>query len=258
MVLETELYETKFLTPKSLLIDLRGPNKKKYLDRFHIESVNFNDDNSIKLGDKIPVTFKTKSHIYDTYFKANYIYKDSNNRLRINEFENTLSTTYILPLLSIQKKNLLMDLNFINCYISHHNYDHSTGDYIYLIYRYTPTNYYSEFCSILKNQKNFISFSKEKDKRFDCFIFETKECFVNDINLILEGKYSLISNKAKQIILNFHNQQNSDSPLYQILFKGRLRRNELQESLGCSIPDDIDFEEKPNINKETWKYECNK
>lgn len=251
------LYDVKILNAKSLAVNLNAPNTKKFMDRFHIKSVKFNDVDSIKLGDEIPVVFKTKTGIYNTYYKANYIYKEDRDNIQINEFENTISTTYILPLIGIKKRNLLLDLNFVNCYIGHCNHEHEIGEYIYLMYRYTPTEYYGEFSKILQRQEGFTYYFKDVDQRFDCFIFKTKKVYIEDIKGILKGKYSFISNKTKKTILTYHDQNNPDAPIYQILFKGYLRRNELEESLGCTLPEDIDYESKPNINNEIWNY-CKK
>lgn len=254
MVKDKTLYDVKIINAKALAVNLKVPNTKQFIDRFHIKSVKFNDSESIELGEEIPVMFKTKTGQYNTYYNTNYIYKEDKDKIQINEFEDTISTTYVLPLIGIQKKNLLIDLNFINCYIGHCNHEHELGKYIYLMYRYTPTEYYSEFSKILQRQENFTYYFKDIDQRFDCFIFKTKKIFIEDVNIILKGQYSSISNKAKKTILNFHNQNNPNAPIYQILFKGYLRKNELEESLGCTLPEDIDYEDKPNINNEIWNY----
>jgi len=166
-----------------------------------------------------------------------------------------MSSIYILPLLGLKKEHLLLSTNFINAYVEHFDFKHNLGEYIYLIYRYIPIGYYAKFIEIIQKQQGCINHIKDSDKRFDCFIFKTNDEFINDVRLLLRGKYSKISDKAKRLILNFHNQNNPETPLAQILYKGNLRRNELEETFGCTMPDNIDFAEKCILEEERWiKY----
>jgi len=247
-------FNIELLNAKTIIIEPTSPFNKEWLDKFHLKKVEFSIDNKIEIGDKIDLTFTNTVSPYSSYYRVNYIYKEDKFKLRINEFEDNMSSTYILPLLGIKKEHLLIRTNFINCYVKHFDFNHILGEYVYLIYRYIPINYYAKFIEILQKQKGCISYLKDQDKRFDCFVFKTNEEFINDVKLLLKGKYSKISDKAKKLILNFHNQTNPETPLSQILYKGTLRRNELEESFGCVMPDNIDFAEKCNIeNEETWK-----
>lgn len=247
--IQKKFFDTEILNAKTILINPKFPVQKKWKDKYHLNKVII-DEININIGDKIYASFNE----YETYYKSNFIYKEDNLRIRINEFESNISSSYILPFIGIKKKEyLLMNLNFINCYVSHYNYKHDIGEYVYLIYRYSPISYYSKFTSILQKQKGCINYIRdERDKRFDCFIFKIDDKFVKDISLILKGKFSSISDESKKIILNFNNQLKPEDPINQILYKGTLRKNELEEYFGCEMPNNIDYAEIPNINKEIW------
>jgi len=246
-------FKLEVLNAKTIIIEPNIPFSKEWIDKFHLRKVNFSIDNKIEIGDKIDLDYNTSDNIYKSYYKVNFMYKEDKSKIRINEFEDTMSSIYITPLLGLKKEHLLLDTNFINTYIEHYNFKHNLGEYIYLIYRYIPIGYYAKFIEILQKQKGCINYLKDSDKRFDCFVFKTDEKFINDVKLLLKGKYSKISEEAKKLILNFHNQTNPETPLAQILYKGNLRRNELEETFGCIMPDNIDFAEKCNLNEETWK-----
>lgn len=247
-------YETVILNPKTIILETKVPARKAYLDRYHLKKVTFDSEHSINLGDKIDVTFDLASNSYNTYYYCNYMYKEDSLRIRINEFEDTDSSIYILPLLGIKSQHLLLDKNFVNCYIKHYDLEYVPGEYAYLIYRYFPINYYASFIQIFQQQEGCIMHQKDKDQRFDLFVFKLKDYFIDDVNYILNGEFSKISDKAKKLILNFHNQTNSETPLYQILHKGHLRRNELESQLNIVLPEEIDYAEKPKLINETWKY----
>lgn len=245
-------FKIEILNAKTIIIEPKVPFNKECIDKFHLKKVEFSIDNKIEIGDKIDLEYNNSETTYKSYYKVNFMYKENKTKIRINEFEDTMSSTYILPLLGLKKEYLLLDINFINAYIEHSNFKHNLGEYIYLIYRYIPIPYYAKFIEILQKQKGCLSYLRDLDKRFDCFVFKTDEKFINDVKLLLKGKYSKISEDAKKLILNFHNQTNPETPLAQILYKGNLRRNELESTFGCVIPDNIDFAEKCNLNEEKW------
>lgn len=237
---------------KSIVITPSSPTHKEWLDKYHLKKIEFSVNDKIELGQRI--NFIHPGTDYETYYVSNFMYKEDKVRFRINEFEDNTSSVYILPFLGIKKEYLLMDTCFINCYVQHYNFNHNVGEYLYLIYRYLPESFYAKFVDAIQKQPNCINYIKnENDKRFDCFIFKINENKVNDIKLLLKGKYSKITEESKQQILKFHNQTNPESPLAQILYKGHLRKNELEERFGCILPDNIDYDNKPNINEEVWR-----
>lgn len=251
-MIQNPLFDIEILDARSILLESKIPLHKEYEDKFHLSKIEFNSSISLSVGERIDIQFINTEPNYKTFYKINYMYKETNTLVRINEFESNASSTYVLPLIEIKADHLLLDTNFINCYSGHYDFKHDLGEYVYLIYRYIPIDYYSKFSEIILKQGNCIHHQKEKDQRFDCFVFKVREEFRNDIKLILKGKFSKISDSAKQKIITFHKQTRSDAPINQILYKGELRRNELEESLGCILPDNIDYAEKPKKEEEIW------
>lgn len=250
---QNQYFDISILNSKTLILNPKTPTFKSWLDKFHLKKVDFNSSFSLNIGDKVYIKYTNTMTPYETYYVNNHMYKEDKLRYRINEFEENVSSVYVLPLIGLKKEHLLMEHNFINCYAYHYNFKHKDGEYVYLIYRYLPITYYSKFIEAVQKQKHCIHYAKEQDQRFDCFIFKIEDKFINDAKLIMSGKFSKITDEAKKIILYFHNQTNPESPLSQVLYKGDLRRNELEMFFGCIMPDNIDFAEKPNKNEETWK-----
>lgn len=242
----------EILNAKSIIITPSTPIHKEWLDKYHLKKIKFSTEVEIQLGDKISLEYPGAS--YETYYVTNFIYKEDKTRFRINEFEDNVSSTYILPLIKIKKEHLLIETTFINCYLQHYKFQHNIGEYVYLIYRYLPLPFYAKFIEILQKQNGCISYFREVDKRFDCFVFKIDESKIKDIKLILKGKYSKISDESKQLILKFHNQTNPEAPINQILYKGNLRRNELIEYFKCSSSDldNVDFDNVPKLEEESW------
>ncbi len=253
-MVEAKLYDTRMISPRAILLKPKTPSNSIYMDKFHIEEVEFTSTESVKLGDRVKVSLDTSSNSYNTYYNCNYMYKEDASNILVNEFEENDTSVYILPLLEIKSNHLLLDKTFVNCYIEHYDFKHPLGEFVYLIYRYLPVNYYAKFVSAFQNLDNCKYYQRDKDKRFDCFVLKIEDKFVKDVKLILEGKFSKISEEAKNLILRFHNQQNPETPLSQILYKGELRRNELEEFLDVKIPDNIDYATKPDIVNERWSY----
>jgi hypothetical protein len=254
------LFDIDIINAKTLIITPKVPIYRKYGDTYHLKEVIFQNDFSIKCGDRIEVNYTNNllDKVYTSYFNSNFIYKEDDIKIRINEFEANTSSSYILPMININKDYLLTRSSFINCYIQHYDYKHDIGDYLYLMYRYIPVNFYARFVELISKKDDFLNHVKDKkDPRFDCFIFKLDEKYKKDINYIMNGNYSKIQESTKKLILNFHNITNEDNSIYQILYKGHLRRNELEEYFGCKMPEDIDYAEKPKMEEEIWNLNGN-
>jgi hypothetical protein len=250
-----ELYKKKVIDAKTVEIELKAPYSKNYLDG-NLTGIIFNKNNKISIGDTISTEIETVTRKYQSIYKVNYLemYK---NMLFIHEFKSNMSTKYILPLLGFNKDQMLIGLGLINCYLGHYNYKHDPGEYIYLIYKHSPTKFYQIFSDAIKKQRNFSYMEKDKDNRFDCFVFKTNPLFVEDVNILLTGKYSKISEDAKTKILKYHGSLHQDNELNQILYKGELRKTQLEKTLNCKIPDNIDYDEMPLLVNEVWNYSKN-
>lgn len=251
-MIQKNIFNVEVLNARSIMFHAKTPLTKEWKDKKHIKKIELSNSTIFNLGDKIDVKINTNPE-YNTYYTIKYIYKEDSQTVLINEFELNASSTYVLPLLNLKPDYLLLEENFINCYVKHYDFKSTLGEVVFLIYRYLPIKYYSQFVEAMKKQKGFSFYQKEVDNRFDCFMFKMPEQITHDIQQIMAGKFSSISEESKKKILFFHRQTNSDSPLYQILYKGELRRIELETALACYLPENLDYADKPDINKEEWR-----
>ena len=70
----------------------------------------------------------------------------------------------------------------------------------------------------------------DPDKYHTLYKFKVPETWQNDINLIMEGKYSQISPKAKERIIEFH-ASNRNKPIGQVLYRCAARRQQMEKDL---------------------------
>ncbi|MCP4255002.1 MAG: hypothetical protein GY775_16670 [Candidatus Scalindua sp.] len=250
------MIETSFNDSKTLNLIINSPIQRNKIED-NLFSIDINTEKNIKLGDKMPVNIKGSDFNYDTFYYVNKFEELDSKNFKIREFESNLSSTYLLPLLDLKRDTVILKQNFINCYLRHYNYKHETGEYLYLIYRWLPAKYYAEFVSLMSKLQGFNSYVKDKDKRFDVFVFKVNTNKVRDIKLILEGKYSKISETSKKLILLFHLHINSSDYLWKVLNKCNSLREQIGKDLNCKIPEDVDLEEKMKIIEETWSYSKN-
>lgn len=159
------------------------------------------------------------------------------------------SSNFILPFIVKSRKDISFDKYLINCYVGN-ELENDYGKFIYIQLRYKPTLELENIEKMLIENENFIS-SKNTDKQYTLYKFKIPEEFKNDYKLLLEGKYSKISDEAKLRILYFHNSD-KNSKIFQILHKSKelklFLENEFQEKLpdnaelhGIMIPEEETF-----------------
>lgn len=165
------------------------------------------------------------------------------------------STNFILPLLipdlTVTRQHLRWT-DYCNCFVGTEE-DGDYGNHIYLLYRYNGDKSFLDFEKFLTNYKYFVE-KIEVDNFHSLYKFDINPIVIKDYQLILEGKYSSISDFSKKLILNFHFLDNF-SPTYKILYKTDDRKLELEKKYEVSIPHDVDlydkfvFEEEMYMNK---------
>lgn len=131
--------------------------------------------------------------------------------------KKSVSTTFIMPLLA-NKYNLtaedLIKEGFENCYLT-------TDNNIVIAYKKEVS--LNKYNTVIHND----------DKVY--YIYDFKQnTFSNDIDKILEGKYSEISSESKKIILDFWDLNKEDNFMAGILYKTELgelyKKNETKEN----------------------------
>lgn len=200
-----------------------------YDDKGNLVGLNYCEDLKIQRG----ITLTIKKNKY----KILELQKVSNSQNVVKQGyylfihkKLTKTSTFILPFIGVSKAYFRWNLDFTNAFLGIEE-DGNYGEYLYLLYRFNGDIGFSEFETRMKAHKMFISL-KDPDKHQVLFKFKLpNEGIIKDsINLILEGKYSKLSEEVKEHILKFHDSS-KDRPLGQILFKTEERRKFLEKDI---------------------------
>lgn len=143
---------------------------------------------------------------------------------------NKLSKTsnFIFPYLGKNRDYFKWNENFVNSFIGTEEH----GDYgtsIYLLYRYDGSINFFAFEKVI-TEHPWYKETVDTDKYHVLFRFDIPDDFLVDIEKIINGKYSRISEKGKEQILRFHNTT-KDKPLGDILYRAESRKKQLEEDL---------------------------
>lgn len=192
------------------------------------------------------------------------------------KFPKTKTYTYLLPFLGIYKSELLinkfnetvydsnsLDCLFINCYMGDEKYPvFSEEPNVLLLYRFIGTKEFLKFEDMFKNCSNFVS-AYDPYSCFVMYVFKITD-FVEDYKLIVQGKYSKISERAKERILEFHGLllKGNKSEIAEVLYRlppAYLRMEKelnkgLPESQWVKIPRDQEISSVFNPEREIFKY----
>lgn len=206
--------------------------------------LNYSDELKIKAGEVL--SFK------DDFHKIDFIKKVDAGQVSgyyLYAHDLTKSTRFIMPMLGFDKLYFRWNKNFCNCFIG----TESDGDYgnnIYLLYKYDVSAEFKKFERAMGLHPQYDS-TIEPDKEHVMFVFNVPDYSVDNLKTILQGKYSYVSDDYKEQVLSFHNID-SESDLGQIMYRGKKRREKLNEELGVEIPLDVDLYEKISPSKEIF------
>jgi hypothetical protein len=159
---------------------------------------------------------------------------------------------YILPMLGESKSHFLWDTLLLNVFIGYED----ERDVICVLFRFSSS---STFLKLEQALQQFSMFKKkiDVDPYHVMFIFDVPKTHKRNYNKLKQGKYSEMSLKYKERILQFHGVSET-SQIGQVLSKSPARRKVLEEYLNVKIEEDselltpIDFEEdifKPEVYK---------
>lgn len=175
------------------------------------------------------------------------------------------SSIFIMPLLAINgeiRTNFRWNTNFCNCFIGTEE-DADYGEYIYLLYRFEGTKEFSSYENYLQKHIWFVG-ERQVDNYHTMYQFKPDKLFMNDFKLIVEGKYSSISEISKTRILGFH-CVSRDKTLGKILYKDSSLKEEIENKLSSrehtvKIPENLDLHDIFYIDDEIYlnKYKIKK
>lgn len=221
--------------------------KKKNARDLIIKGVN---KNTLNIGDKIPVTFKSTLGKFNTYYAANYIKWISNNECMVQEKELNDSSIYLLPLIAINCTNNVLEIPnrtffgfnhlLINAYIINNN---TLG----IVYRDIPSKGINEIKNKLKGHGEVQVLD---DNRFILFSFRiNSNNYLNTIRLFKEGKFKEFDVGYTRLTTLFHGYS-LDNIVYKILMNDPKLREEMSTKYGYAIPEDCSLKSKPNLDNE--------
>ena len=140
----------------------------------------------------------------------------------------TKSFTYIYPML----KDVLKFRDLIsNVFIGDDSYPNLEGN-IFILYKFSGEQAFLAYEEKMKEHPLHLS-TYDPDKSHIMMVFKAPEFHQEDLNLLLDSKYSKISNAYKKILLAFHNIS-KEHPVGEVLYKPEIAFKKLEQKLELS------------------------
>lgn len=201
---------------------------------------------TLKVGDNfkhehqtIPSSYHIKEigKLEDSNYKHKYILYSH----RLN-----LTTQYILPCLGISSRDLSYSGALVNCYLT------ESPEEISLLYRFSTAEYYGQLEKTLSSHPLFLGIDNSI-KGFDVITMKVPKEHQDDIAIFYNGKFSKLSDKLKEKIINFHRLNKKDR-VFKVLFRDSDLEKELSVKFGCSM-EGIELEERPVSRNELIMFQ---
>jgi hypothetical protein len=156
----------------------------------------------------------------------------------------TKTSTFIFPLLNIPRTAFLYDKKtfgkvdtssrFINSYLYNTVCEKHNNHVSIIIDSYRDAEF-DNFYIKLSSHDAFVD-SYEVDDTL-IMVFAIPDDMLDDVTKIIDGKYSTVSNVAKQLIMKHHYFDSQSSVIPMILNKSQALKTEWENRIGCSIGD---------------------
>lgn len=156
------------------------------------------------------------------------------------------STVYITPMLGDSYKQFL---NLKGCFIG----DESRPDlnnHIFLLVKYEHSEYFLEYEESLMQKSNFVE-KYDPDNYSVMFVYKVPSKFQSSYDAFKKSKYSELDSTYKRIVVLFW-EMLVDSIYFRIMYKDPQLLKELEESLGCTLPEDVEVSSTLNLKKEIY------
>jgi hypothetical protein len=163
----------------------------------------------------------------------------------------TRSKTYIVPLL-----NDYIDINkglLVNSYLYDINNPDINVDIIrglFLMFKWSDNEVHRVYEErLLESSYTVLNYEVDMDYYMVYIKFPFE--ITNDVRYLLEGKYSKISDLAKQKILKYYNKNVNDK-IYKILYKNPVLKKELENLLNITLDTDAELGSVFDLHSETF------
>lgn len=169
----------------------------------------------------------------------------------MKNIKNTRSKAYIVPLLTEH-----IDIHkalFVNSYlfdINRPKVNNNNIEGIFLLFSWSNNSIHKIYEEKLI-KSSFIKDHYDINDKLYMVFFEFPDDIINDINFIIDGKFSKISIKAKEIIFNYW-QVAPNSKIHSILTKSKKYKVQLENELNVRIEYDAELGDKLNYHQETF------
>jgi len=184
-------------------------------------------------------------------FIANYyltkIIKSGLSTYLLETMPRTVSSFFIPPIVVPSKDWLDWNRLFCNAYFVKIKQPKERY-YVGLMFRFLPTDAYHNLESKLIKLSTFFK-HYPWDYDYELFTFVVNESQSNDLNLLLDSKYSRVSESYKAKILYF-NKFSATGDMAKILCKHPDRRRQLELDLECEINEETELFEAVDLEKE--------
>jgi hypothetical protein len=225
-----------------------------YDDKGNLVEINYGKDYTVKTGETV--------HIKKQRYKVQKIEKIFNAKgehilgYKLHIATLSKASMFLFPFLGYNRTFFSWNSSFVNAFVWKENAEE--GRFIYLWYKFVPSLEMEEFEEKLKNNVNFID-AEDVDDYHVLYRFLVPEKFEEDYDKIIEGKYSYITEIAKERILDFHFSSKT-RPIGKILYRDPERRERMEKEMDIIIPEDQDLHDPFYKEEETFfnKYKIKK
>lgn len=200
------------------------------------------EDKCISIGDNYCCNVSSSTDSHKINYKVNTITINSEDKRVVNLFEGIPNNTslFALPMIIDDKKEsgyIIGNTGYlINAFIDC-DFEKSTSSYsIFVLLKFMQSGRFKIQEKIYASNENFIR-AIDVDKNHVLYEFLIPEKFHDDFDLLLEGKYSKLSNKAANQILTFHGDDIEGRIIYKAINKDPKFKQALADDFMMDVED---------------------
>jgi hypothetical protein len=176
----------------------------------------------------------------------------------------TKTSTFLFPLTEVPKtsficnikngfKKTILTSRFFNSYIKDFNLDNNIfndGPYIFVVINSYQDKEFDKFYSTIVEHANYVDEYIKND--FIVMIFSISQKYLDDYELIMNGKYSIISEEAKEIIMRNYFFRGQPGAIPLILNKSKKLKETWEERLSIIAPGTVSHSPADLKNQEVY------
>jgi len=236
--LDTDMHlKCKAINMGEFRIILQNSNYKIIKDNKKIIKIETENVN-IEKGDEITIS----NNGYDIKYiiRELSMYPKYPNIIFCKENVYNTTTLFILPLL-FENKSLSSFINnkdgyLINSYFKCDFINKMHDNDLFLLLKYSTSERFKIQESLFIKNKHFVA-SHDIHKQYVLYEFKIPEEFSKDVNLLINGKYSKISEYSKKKICSFHGNTIDGMLINKVLYRSKELIKFYEDEFDCSMKD---------------------